>query len=302
MTVTTILHKLTRRYYCSSSSSLGLVQVQLSNAKKMQHKLFARSLTPSPLLSKNSSDTTSRTICTSTLCDAHLSLSSSSSVLPKYEHLQKIHMQQVRRLGRKAGRMGQHIKTLNEMAHRDEHEKAKAKRSKKGKRGAKDKDEMSAEKKMNYNPSEIPAIQEDENETVFNSGNSDDNGNSGDEDAPSLPSKEEVKTRMMKVVYAMEDSFRAIRGGEATPELFDAVQVKAYGSMTPLNGVAQVVINTPTMASITCFDPEVTTAVRDAVRDMAGMNFNPRIEEGVVIVPIPRVSAETRKVRFCKIL
>lgn len=207
-------------------------------------------------------------------------------------------LQQVRYLGRKAGKMGKHLETLNEIAHREEHEKAKQKRKKNKKSKRKNHDNydeqeveaQAAETRMSNN--EIQFIQEDETETIFDHG-----GNDDDDDVPSLPTTDEVKGRMMKVVNAMKESFKAIRGAEATPELFDTVQVKAYGAMTPLNGVAQVVISTPTRATITCFDPELSPAVRDAVRDMAGMNFNPSIEEGVVVVPIPRVSAETRKVR-----
>ncbi len=218
----------------------------------------------------------------------------------------------LRHFGRKAGKMGKHLETLNEIAHREEHEKAKEKRKlhKKGGGGTKKKnnihdgiDESSSMTNASTNTtqsfsnndgmSNSDLLQEDETETIFDHGGND---NDNDENIPSLPSIDDVKSRMMKVVDSMEESFKSIRGAEATPELFDSLQVKAYGSFTPLNGVAQVVINTPTRATISCFDPDVAPAVRDAVRDMAGMNFNPMIEDGVVIVPIPRVSAETRKV------
>ena len=196
----------------------------------------------------------------------------------------------VRSFGRKAGKMGQHLKSLDEMAHRDEHMRAKEKRKKK--KGGKMKGDDSATSFTSSNDlEEIPALEEDEFETKFDNGDADD-----EEELPSLPSSDDVKSRMMKVVSAMEESFRSIRGAEPSPELFDAVQVKAYGTFTPLNSVAQVVITSPTLATLTCFDPETAPAVRDAVRDMAGMNFNPRIEDNSVIVPIPRVSAETRKV------
>jgi hypothetical protein len=198
---------------------------------------------------------------------------------------------QIRRLGRKAGKMGKHLEKLNDLAHRDEHERAKEKRkNKKGKGGGDEETIVGMTSQMSSSTEDILSIREDETETIFDHG-----GNDLDDSIPSLPSKDEVKGRMMKVVNAMEESFKAIRGAEATPELFDTVQVRAYGAMTPLNSVAQVVINTPTRATITCFDPDVAPAVRDAIRD-AGMNFNPSIEEGEVIVPIPRVSAETRKV------
>ena len=89
-----------------------------------------------------------------------------------------------------------------------------------------------------------------------------------------------------------------MRGGETTPELFDAVRVSAYGETVSLSSVGQVVIEDAQRATISCYDPSVAGDVRDAVRDMQGMNLNPYVEEGgsgVVIVPIPRASEESRR-------
>ncbi len=184
--------------------------------------------------------------------------------------------------------MGQHLKNLDEIAHR---ENRKKKGNKNKNQNKSDEDEDVSAASTSFEIEEI-SLEEDENETIFDHG-----GDGGeDDDSPSLPSKDDVMQRMMKVVNSMEESLRSIRGAEPSAELFDSVQVKAYGAMTPLSAVGQVVITSPTMATISCFDPETCPAVRDAVRDMAGMNFNPRIEDGAVIVPIPRVSAETRKV------
>lgn len=193
-----------------------------------------------------------------------------------------IHGSSIRTFGRKAGKMGKHLQKLDELAHSVEHDEAKEKRQKK----------TNASRGPDIGELDDLVIEEDENEAVFNRVEFDDNS----DETPSLPSVDDVEGRMMKVVLAMEESFRSIRGAEPTPDLFDSLQVKAYGAVTPLNAVAQVVITSPTQANITCFDPETAPSVRDAVRDM-GMNFNPLVEEGAVIVSIPRVSAERRKVR-----
>lgn len=111
-----------------------------------------------------------------------------------------------------------------------------------------------------------------------------------------LPSAVQVKERMMKAVLATQTSLKAIRGSEPSPELFDSVQVQVYGSSSPLSSVAQVVITSPTLVTLSCFDPQTAPQVRDAIRDnMPGMNFQPTLQDGAVLVPIPRVSAETRK-------
>jgi ribosome recycling factor len=186
---------------------------------------------------------------------------------------------QSRSFGRKAGKMGKHLQNLDELAHRRAKEKSQNNRH-------------SSDSESSSHVVEEITVTEDESETVFDHGGVEDNN---DEPIISLPLASDVKARMMKVVVATEESFKAIRGSEPSPELFDSVQVKAYGSLAPLNSVAQVVITSPTLATISCFDPDNAPSVRDAIRDMQGMNFNPRVEEGAVIVPIPRVSAETRK-------
>ena len=104
---------------------------------------------------------------------------------------------------------------------------------------------------------------------------------------------------MLLVITSLERSFSSIRGGgEVTPELFDSVRVSAYGELVPISSVGQVIIDDPRRVTISCFDPAIASEVRDAVRDMSTMNLSPYVEEGgsgVVIVPIPRVSDETRK-------
>lgn len=118
------------------------------------------------------------------------------------------------------------------------------------------------------------------------------------EEGPKLPDTIQLKEKMSSVVKHLETSLRQIRGNEPTPDMFDSITVFAYGAATPLSSVAQVVIVSPTLAKLSCYDPSMASATRDAIRD-AGMNLNPRIDadsSADVVVPIPKVSAETRKV------
>lgn len=190
--------------------------------------------------------------------------------------------------------MGHHIESFNEMAHNDSREEAKQRREEKKKKSKKAR--MSKE-------SSDDAVEElsFEDDMEGNSGDKmvdDDFGPREDEFGnPLLPEIDAVRGKMLLVVASLERSFASIRGGEATAELFDAVRVSAYGETVPLSTVGQVVIEDSQRATISCYDPSVAPDVRDAVRDMPGMNLSPYIEEGgtgVVIIPIPRVSEETR--------
>jgi ribosome recycling factor len=115
-----------------------------------------------------------------------------------------------------------------------------------------------------------------------------------------LPNTSQLKGQMANVVNHLEKSLRLVRGGEPTPDMFDNIVVFAYGgAATPLPTVAQVLLVSPSLAKVTCYDPTNTVATRDAIRD-SGMNFNPQIDsdnegDGVILVPLPKISAETRK-------
>lgn len=193
----------------------------------------------------------------------------------------------IRSFGRKASRMGHHIQNLDEKAHENSREEAQVRREEKKKK--------SKQARLNAHKNESGAEDEDgeAEETDTTLGPTEDEfGN------PILPDAGDVRSKMLMVIAAMEKSFSSVRGGEATPELFDEIRVSAYGETVPLSSVGQVVIEDPQRATISCYDPSIANDVRDAVRDMPGMNLNPYVEEGgsgVVIVPIPRVSAETRK-------
>jgi len=194
--------------------------------------------------------------------------------------------------------MGHHLQNLDEQAHRGEREAAKERRkNKKGKKGGGggDDDDRAAASAARPTASSLSMetdlyVEADASETKFESDVED-----TDDDVPSLPDVDDVRKRMVRVVDATEESFRKVRGAEPTPELFENIQVRAYGALAPLSSVAQVIIAGPTMATLTCYDPETAGAVRDAVRD-AGLNFNPRIDDGgTVMCPIPKVSMETRQ-------
>ena len=179
--------------------------------------------------------------------------------------------------------MGHHLETLHDLAHRESHEQAKERRKAK---------KLHETKRLAHETSSEEEHIPDEVQ-LFVEG--DDHFDHGDDEAPVLPDPKDVKDRMLKVVDRLTDSFRAIRGSEPTPDIFDSIMVQAYGEKTPLSAVAQVVITSPTMATITCFDPQLTSDVSNAIQ--IAMELHPQMEEedGVIKVQMPRPTAETRQ-------
>jgi ribosome recycling factor len=204
----------------------------------------------------------------------------------------------VRWFSRKGAKMGHHLETLDEMAHKKAKEKRKAKKQQ-------TKEELHDNKKYQDTKSEMEldavatsshlndineAVEFDEGDDIFTTTR----GDGDEEELPELPKVDDVKNRMLKVVTRLTDSFKAIRGNEPTPEIFDPIMVVAYGERTPLNAVAQVVITSPTLVTITCFDPSVAPEVRNAVQ--LALELSPQLEDdGVITVKMPRPTLESRQ-------
>ena len=201
-----------------------------------------------------------------------------------------------RRWKQRAAKIGKHKEKLEEIAHRPEREAAQerrqkkkdrqaAKKNKKGKKGSvEDQDDAGQDEK------DLDFDDEWDDEEM------DDDANDEDDDATSLPNPSLVKDKMMAFVSKFQESLKAMRGAEPSPELLEDVQVDAYGTMTPLKAVGQVVIVSPTMAQISCFDPSLAKNVQKSIQ--LALQLNPQLGDdggGVVQVPLPRVSMETRQ-------
>lgn len=188
--------------------------------------------------------------------------------------------------------MGHHIQNLDEMAHSDSREEARHRREKKKKKSKKHRLDFKKER------SKEGFVEEDETTGGGEPADSDFGPKEDEFGNPLLPESSAVRSSMLMVVASLERSCSSLRGGEVTPELFDSVRVSAYGETVSLSSVGQVVIEDQQRATVSCYDPSVAADVRDAIRDMPGMNLNPYVEEGgsgVVVVPIPRASEESRK-------
>ncbi|CAM9241359.1 unnamed protein product [Scytosiphon promiscuus] len=105
----------------------------------------------------------------------------------------------------------------------------------------------------------------------------------------------ESKARFDKVLQGLKHDFQGLRGGKTDPGMLDNVKVESYGSMTTLASVAQASMKGPQLIVLTVYDPGMTQAVEDAIRE-CGMNLNPSSEgQGQVNVPIPKATKESRE-------
>ena len=184
---------------------------------------------------------------------------------------------------------------LKEMAHRPEREAAQERRKKKKARKASKKGKQEEEPPKQVASAAVSDEEDDDDDLYFDE--EDDEDEMLDEEGePTLPDPDVVESKMNAVIDRFRDSLKSIRGAEPTADMFDDVMVQAYGATTPLNAVAQVVISSPTLAQLTCFDPSVAKDVVKAVQ--LTLELNPQLEEGGggnIRVPLPKVSMEVRE-------
>lgn len=104
----------------------------------------------------------------------------------------------------------------------------------------------------------------------------------------------DAKNKMDKSLEAFRNEIAKIRTGKATTALLDGIKIEYYGSMSPLNQVANVTVLDAHTLSITPWDKSVIGAIEKAIMT-ADLGLNP-INDGTNIkVPIPPLTEERRK-------
>lgn len=196
-----------------------------------------------------------------------------------------------RRWKNKNAKIGLHLQNLDEIAHATERQNAEERRRKKKEKKSARNDNGIVDS-ISETTSTLNLVDDFDGEHIENSENSEDEVHY---DVNVLPNPTDVSKLMLKHVHRFDEYLKTIRGAEPSPELFDQILVDAYGDPnTPLHAVAQVVLVSHTMATATCFDPALAKSVANAIRDK--LSLNPSIDDGgIVTIPIPRVSMETRQ-------
>ncbi len=103
-----------------------------------------------------------------------------------------------------------------------------------------------------------------------------------------------AKEGMDKAIAHLKKQLQNIRAGKANPSMLGSVMVEYYGSMTPLNQVANV--NTPDARTISIqpFEKSLIGEIEKGVMQ-ANLGFNPMNNGESVIINVPPLTEERRK-------
>jgi ribosome recycling factor len=104
----------------------------------------------------------------------------------------------------------------------------------------------------------------------------------------------ETDSKMHKATEHVRNELIRIRTGKATTTLLDGIKVDYYGTLTPLNQVAN--LSTPDIHIITvqAWDKTVIPAIEKAVLN-SNLGLNPINDGNLVRIPIPPLNEERRK-------
>ena len=112
---------------------------------------------------------------------------------------------------------------------------------------------------------------------------------------------QDTKQRMQKSVEAVSRELGTVRTGKASVHLLDTVKVEAYGSVMPLNQVANATAPEPRLLMVQAFDKSTVGNIVKGIQK-ADLGLNPVVDGQVIRIPVPPLNEERRKelVKHCK--
>jgi len=103
-----------------------------------------------------------------------------------------------------------------------------------------------------------------------------------------------TETKMKKSIEALKTGLAKIRTGRASPGLLDHIEVEYYGSMTPLNQVANVTVVDGRTLNVQVWEKNMASVVEKAIRE-SDLGLNPQSMGESIRVPMPPLTEERRR-------
>lgn len=99
---------------------------------------------------------------------------------------------------------------------------------------------------------------------------------------------------MKKSINFLKEELATIRAGKANPKLVDKIQVSYYGTMTPLNQIANISVPEPRSILIQPWDSNALKDIERAIQT-SDLGINPTNDGKMIRLVIPILTEERRK-------
>lgn len=106
--------------------------------------------------------------------------------------------------------------------------------------------------------------------------------------------KKTAEGKMLKTLESLKNDLQKIRTGRAHVGLLDHVQVDYYGSMVPVNQVANVTLVDARTIGVQAWEKGMAQKVEKAIRD-SDLGLNPSSQGDLIRVPMPALTEERRR-------
>lgn len=106
--------------------------------------------------------------------------------------------------------------------------------------------------------------------------------------------KKTTEQKMLKSIEALKTDLSKVRTGRAHTGILDHVQVEYYGSMVPINQVANVTLIDARALGVQAWEKNMSAKIEKAIRE-SDLGLNPSAQGELIRVPMPALTEERRK-------
>jgi ribosome recycling factor len=106
--------------------------------------------------------------------------------------------------------------------------------------------------------------------------------------------KQSAEQKMQKSLEALKIDLGKVRTGRAHTGILDHVQVDYYGSLMPINQIANISLADARTITVQPWEKNLISKVEKAIRD-ADLGLNPSTNGDVIRVPMPALTEERRR-------
>jgi ribosome recycling factor len=106
--------------------------------------------------------------------------------------------------------------------------------------------------------------------------------------------KSDAEERMGKSIVALDVAFARIRTGRAHPKLLDGIMVDYYGTPTPLNQVANIMVEDARTLAVSPWEKPMIPVVEKAILK-SDLGLNPSTSGDKIRLPMPALTEQNRR-------
>ena len=106
--------------------------------------------------------------------------------------------------------------------------------------------------------------------------------------------KKSAEQKMQKSLEALKSDLGKVRTGRAHPGLIEHIRVDYYGTMMPLNQVANLTLVDAHTIGVQPWEKKLISTVEKAIRE-SDLGLNPATSGEIIRVPMPALTEERRR-------